>query len=153
MAEAPESSILARMATVAGAKAAYRLFDTGAVTHAAVINPHPRLCLAEAARHPVVLIVHDDTLLDFSGHQALSGAGPIGHGHGTGFMAQSGLAVLPTGEVLGLVHQAIWARPSQNTPTQDLLAVPSESRVWSDTVTAVGPAPDGTRFVSVGDRG
>lgn len=153
MAEAPESSLPARMGTVAGAKAAYRLFDTGAVTHAAVIHPHRRLCLAEAARHPVVLIIHDDTLLDFSGHRALSGTGPIGNGHGTGFMAHSGLAVLPSGEILGLAHQAIWARPSPNTPAQGTPAAPSASRVWSDTVTAVGPAPDGTRFVSVGDRG
>lgn len=137
-----------RLGSVAGAKAAYRLFSTGAVTHETVVAPHRRLCLAEAARHPVVLMVHDDTLLDFSGHAALSGAGRIGNGHGTGFLAHSCLAVLPSGESLGLVHQTIWARPASGRPQ-----TPSESRVWADTVRAIGPTPNGTRFVSVGDRG
>lgn len=148
MAEAPDESIPARMGTVAGAKAAYRLFATGAVTHASVMAPHRRLCLADAAQHPVVLMVHDDTLLDFSGHRSLSGTGRIGNGHGTGLIAHSCLAVLPNGEVLGLVHQAIWARPPKGTPD-----VPSESRVWSDTVMSVGAAPEGGTFISVGDRG
>lgn len=103
--------VMARMGTVAAAKAAYRLFATGAVTHASVMDPHRRLCLAEAAPHPVLLMVHDDTFLDVSGHPSLSGTGRIGHGHGTGFIAHSGLAVLPSGAVLGLVHQAI-CRPS-----------------------------------------
>lgn len=148
MAEAPDESIPARMGTVAGAKAADRLFATGAVTHASVMAPHRRLCLAEAAQHPVVLMVHDDTLLDFSGHPSLSGTGQIGNGHGTGAIAHSCLAVLPSGEVLGLVHQAIWARPPKDTPD-----APSESRVWSDTVRSVGSAPEGVTFISVGDRG
>lgn len=157
MAEAPDESIPTRMGTVAGAKAAYRLFATGAVTHvfatgavthASVMAPHRRLCLAEAAHHPVVLMVHDDTLLDLSGHPSLPETGRLGNGHGTGFIAHSGLAGLPNREVLGLVHQAIWARPPKDTPD-----VPSESRVWSDTVTSVGSAPEEGTFLSVGDRG
>src|SRR5512135_313878 len=158
LADAPEESLSMGLGSVAGAKAAYRLFSTGAVTHGAIVAPHHRLCLAEAARHPVVLMVHDDTddtILDFSGHTALSGAGRIGNGHGTGFMAHSCLAVLPSGVSLGLAHQTIWlahqtiwARPASGTSE-----APSASGVWADTVTAIGPAPDGTRFVSVGDRG
>lgn len=94
LAEAPDESLPMGMGSVAGAKAAYRLFSTGAVTPEAVMAPHRRLCLSEAARHPVVLRVHDDTLLDFSGHTTLSGAGRIGNGHGTGFLAHSCLARL-----------------------------------------------------------
>lgn len=136
------------LGSVAAAKAAYRLFSTGAITHEAVTAPHHRLCRSEAARHPVVLMVHDDTILDFSGHAALSGAGRIGTGHGTGCLAHSCLAVLPSGESLGLAHQTIGARPASGRSE-----APSESGVWADTVRAIGLAPDGTRFVSVGDRG
>ncbi len=148
LAEAPDESLPMGLGSVAGAKAAYRLFSTGAVTPETVMAPHRRLCLAAAARHPVVLMVHDDTILDFSGHAALSGAGRIGHGHGTGFLAHSCLAVLPSGESLGLAHQTIWARPAAGR-----LQAPSESRVWAEAIRAIGPAPQGTRFISVGDRG
>ena len=69
------------------------------------MDPHLAQCRAEAARHPMVLMVHDDTTLDFSTHRRFRGAGRIGNDHGTGFLAHSCLAVLPSGETLGLAHQ------------------------------------------------
>jgi Transposase DNA-binding len=139
IARAPEESLPRQLGSVAGAKAAYRLFDCGAVTREAVMGPPLAQCRAAAARHPVVLMVHDDTTLDFSGHRRLRGAG---------FLAHSCLAVLPAGEILGLVHQTIWARPPKGVarPTR-------EAAVWADTVATIGRPPAGTRFVSVADRG
>jgi hypothetical protein len=46
-------------------------------------------------RHPIVLTVQDDTMLDFSAHHRLQGVGRVGDDHGTGFLAHSCLAVLP----------------------------------------------------------
>jgi hypothetical protein len=69
------------------------------------MDPHLAQCRAEAARRPMVLMVHDDTTFDFSTHRRLRGAGRIGDGHGTPFLAHSCLAVLPSGEMLGLAHQ------------------------------------------------
>jgi hypothetical protein len=109
IARAPDESLPRQLGSLAGAKAAYRLFDCGAVTREAVMDPHLAQCRAEAARHPIVLMVHDDTTLDFSTHRRLQGAGRVGDG--TGFLAHSCLAVLPSGETLGLAHQTIWARP------------------------------------------
>src|SRR5256885_3226782 len=112
------------------------------------VDPHVPQCQAAAARHPIVLMVHDDTILDFSPHRTLKGAGRVGDDRGTGFLAHSCLAVLPSGATLGLAHQTIWARPPKGVTPQT-----RESAVWAETVETIGRPPDGTVFVSVGDRG
>jgi hypothetical protein len=112
------------------------------------MDPHVAHCRAAAARHPIVLMVHDDTILDFSPHRTLKGAGRVGDDRGTGFLAHSCLAVLPSGATLGLAHQTIWARPPKGVTPQT-----RESAVWAETVETIGRPPDGTTFVSVGDRG
>jgi hypothetical protein len=111
-------------------------------------DPHVAQCRAAAARHPIVLMVHDDTILDFSLHRTLKGAGRVGDDRGTGFLAHSCLAVLPSGATLGLAHQTIWARLPKGVTPQT-----RESAVWAETVETIGRPPDGTAFVSVGDRG
>ena len=110
--------------------------------------PHLARCRAAAARHPVVLMVHDDTTLDFSSHRRLRGAGRVGDDRGSGFLAHSCLAVLPSGETLGLAHQSIWARPPNGVSRQT-----RESAVWAATVATIGRPPEGSLFVSVADRG
>jgi hypothetical protein len=81
------------------------------------------------------------TTPDVSAHRSLQGAGRVGDDRGTGFLAHSGLAVLPSGETLGLAHQTIWARQTRG------------SAVWAQTVATIGRPPAGTRFVLVADRG
>ena len=69
IARAPDESLPRQLGSLAGAKAAYRLFDCGAVTREAVMDPHLAQCRAEAARHPIVLMVHgrhDARFLDAS---------------------------------------------------------------------------------------
>src|SRR5512143_2399354 len=148
IARAPDASLPRQLGSVAGAKAAYRLFDCGAVTREAVMGPHLAQSRAAATQHPVVLMVHDDTTLDFSAHRLLRGAGRVGDDRGRGFLAHSCLAVLPSGETLGLAHQRIWARSPKGVPRQT-----RESAVWAETVETIGRPPRGTLFVSVADRG
>ena len=144
----PDESLPRQLGSIGDAKAAYRLFDCGAVTREAVMDPHLAQCRAAAARHPIVLMVQDDTTLDFSTHRRLRSAGRVGDDRGTGFLAHSCLAVLPSGATLGLAHQTIWARPPKGVTPQT-----RESAVWADTVETIGRPPAGTTFVSVGDRG
>jgi hypothetical protein len=148
IARAPDESLPRQLGSVAEAKAGYRLFDCGTVTREAVMQPHLAQCRARAATHPIVLMVHDDTTLDFSLHRTLTGAGSVGNDRGTGFLAHSCLAVLPSGETLGLAHQTIWARPPKGVARQT-----RESAVWAEAVTTIGRPPEGSIFVSVGDRG
>src|SRR4029079_3774193 len=111
IARAPDESLPRQLGSLADTKAGYRLFDCGAVTRKAVMDPHVAECHAAAARHPIVLMVHDDPILDFSPHRTLKGAGRVGNDRGTGVFAHSCLAVLPSGATLGLAHPTIWARP------------------------------------------
>jgi hypothetical protein len=96
-------------------------------------EPRRRIGCSTAARHPILLVVQDDTTLDFSTHRRLQGVGRVGDDHGTGFLAHSCLAVLPSGETLGLAHRTIWARPPKGVtrPTR-------ESAVRADTVATIG---------------
>ena len=114
IARTPDESLPRQLGSIGDTKTAYRLFDCGAVTREAVMDPHLAQCRAAAARHPIVLMVQDDTTLDFSMHHRLQGAGRVGDDHGTGFLAHSCLAVLPSGETLGLAHQTIWSRPPKS---------------------------------------
>jgi hypothetical protein len=97
IARAPDESLPRQLGSLANTKAGYRLFDCGAVTRKAVMDPHVAQGHAEAARHPIVLMVHDDTILDFSPHRTLKGASRVGDDCGTGFLAHSCRAMLASG--------------------------------------------------------
>src|SRR5207302_1164832 len=61
----------------------------------------------------VVLLVHDDTQVDYGYRPATQGLGPIGNGTHRGFLVHTVLALVPRGEserVLGLRHQEAWVR-------------------------------------------
>jgi hypothetical protein len=134
----------------------YRLCDRQEATLAAVQGPHWEQTRRAMARHPLVLILHDTTELDFSGHRALRGAGPIGEGHGRGFLQHNSLAVLPGGRhVLGLAYQQFQARqpapPGESTYQRKRR--PRESDLWTNGFLAAGPPPAGCCWVDVCDRG
>src|SRR3954468_18492611 len=139
IARVPDESLPRQLGSLANTQAGDRLFDCGAVTRTAVMDPpvmdppvmdpHVAPCRAAAARPPTVLMVQDDTILDFSPHRTLKGAGRVGDDRGTGVLAHSCLAVLPSGATLGLAHQTIWARPPKGVTPQT-----RESAVWAETV-------------------
>src|SRR4051795_13343995 len=58
IARAPDESLPRQLGSLANTQAGDRLFDCGAVTRTAVMDPHVAPCRAEAARHPIVLMVH-----------------------------------------------------------------------------------------------
>src|SRR3954451_5195192 len=98
IARAPDESLPRQLGSLANTKAGYRLCDCGAIPRTAVMDPHVAQGRAAAARHPIVLMVHDDTILDVSPHRTLKGAGRVGDDRGTGFLAHSWpTAVWPCG--------------------------------------------------------
>jgi hypothetical protein len=129
--------------------AAYRLFKADEVSHQAVRATHLRLTHARMAQHPgdVVLVAHDDTLLDYSGLQA--DLGPIGNGNGKGFLCHNSLAITPAREVLGLAWQVLYCHP----PRGGKRARPGPAgRLWRDAGAALPAAPAGKRYVHLADR-
>ena len=81
--------------------ALYYLMDCDTVTPASVLAPHRELTLRKmAAQAGKVLVLHDTTELDFSGHKSRRG-----------WLCHHALVVSPqTREVLGLVGQILQAR-------------------------------------------
>ena len=94
-----------------GLRGFYRLCNGAQAGLAAVMRPHWEQTRRAMRRQPVVLVLHDTTELDFSGHPSLAGAGQIGNERGRGFLQHNSLAVLPgSREVLGLAYQQFQAR-------------------------------------------
>src|SRR5450631_4606830 len=73
----------------------YRLCDQSQASLAAVQEPHWHQTRQTMGQHPLVLILHDTTELDFSSHWKLTGAGQIGNEKGKGFLQHNSLAILP----------------------------------------------------------
>jgi hypothetical protein len=139
-----------------GLRAFYRLCDQEAVTLATVQQPHWQQTRRAMGGHPLVLILHDTTELDFTSHKALQGTGPIGDGRGRGFLQHNSLAVLPRPrQVLGLAYQQ-W-RLRQPAPADDHSSRRKrrqrESLLWLEGIRAAGRPPAGCCWVDVGDRG
>lgn len=139
-----------------GLRAFYRLCDQETVTLATVQQPHWQQTRQAMGQHPLVLILHDTTELDFTSHTALQGTGPIGDGRGRGFFQHNSLAVLPQPrQVLGLAYQQ-W-RLRQPAPADDHSSRRKqrerESLLWLEGIGAAGRPPEGCCWVDVGDRG
>jgi hypothetical protein len=144
-------------------KAAYRLVRADGVTHDAISRPVWQQTRQQVEQEPaVVVLVHDDTDVDYGYHPAISGLGPIGNGTHRGFLVHTVLALVPRGEserVLGLLHQEAWVR--QNAPrkadgskerSRERSQRPRESEAWTRAVEQVGSPPPGQVWIHVGDR-
>jgi hypothetical protein len=133
----------------------YRLCDQAEATLAAVQQPHWQQTRRAMAEVPLVLILHDTTVLDFTAHPALQGAGPIGDGNGRGFLQHNSLAVVPEPrQVLGLTYQQWRVRqpaPPEETSYQRKRRE-RESDLWTRGIHAAGPAPADCCWVDVADR-
>ena len=152
-------SLPRQMASWAELKAAYRLFDRPQASHAALTAPHRQATRQSAeAERGVVLFIQDTTELDFTAHPATQGLGSIGNGDQRGFLVHSCLAMRPDPSarpVLGLADQQVWVRTEsglRHQPRRQRLARSKQSDVWTNSLAAIGPAPEDAVWVSVGDR-
>jgi len=140
-------------------RACLNLFDAPEATHQRIFAAHRDAVLKHLATvtRPVLLI-HDTTVLDYSGHTTLEDEnGPVGNGGGRGWLAHHTLAVDPADRtVFGLVGQILHVRRavgrSESTAAKrDRLS--RESRLWLQGIEGVGPNPEGTCRIDVADRG
>lgn len=134
-----------------------RLMNRPETTHAAVLAPHFRKTRAKMeACNGVTLILHDTTVLDYSGLHAVKLA-KVGNGLGRGYLCHNSLAVDPQRrEVFGLVSQILHQRVSRGKKepvARKRKRASRESRLWSRAVQDL-PAPlAGKRYIDVADRG
>ena len=159
IAKQPGQSLPERFDKRSDYNAALRLFDHPQVTHDAVLAPHQEATLNSIDQHPgTVLILHDATLLDFSGHTTLhDDLGPIGNGGGRGWIAHQSLAVDPNNRhVFGLVSQILHVRqpvPKNESVAQKRDRRSRESRLWTHALQVIGPSAASAHHVDVADRG
>ncbi len=153
----PQGSIPQQAGTWAATKASYRLLNEEKVSFEALGGAHWELTRAAAGQRQVVLMIQDTTELDYTAHPLVEGLGPIGNGGGQGMLLHNTLALDPhgPGEALGLAHQILFLRqpvPPDETATQRKNR-DRESRIWGQSVEAVGSPPADSQWVHVCDRG
>jgi hypothetical protein len=134
-----------------------RLMNRRETTHESVLKPHYQRTREKMEAHAgVVLILHDTTVLDYSGRKTLS-LSALGNGHGSGYLCHNSLAVDPENrDVFGLVSQILHQRVAvgkKEGVKKKRQRKTRESRLWSNAVKASPLAPEGKHWVDVCDRG
>jgi hypothetical protein len=139
-------------------KGFYRLMEQEAVTHEAVLASHRAETYRRMQAYPgVVLILHDTTVLDYSGLTEIEELGQVGDGHGRGYYAHNSLAVAAdTRWVFGLAAQTLHTRrrvPKGEKKEDRRQRSDRESRLWKKGSSSIPAAPAGQLWVDVADRG
>jgi hypothetical protein len=143
MAQRPERSLPQQTQSWGELKGAYRFLNNRRVEPARIGRAHQQLTREACPSQAVVLCVQDDS--------DLCAAKIDSEQH----VMHSTLAVLPSGEVLGLLQQRFFARveqPEKETRKQRAGRW-RESDVWQEAVEEIGASPSPCRFVHVADRG
>jgi Transposase DNA-binding/Transposase Tn5 dimerisation domain len=140
-------------------KAAYRFFANDDIEPQDCLSSHIESTYSRLDKVPLVLAVQDTTEVDWTGHPATKGLGPLGHTACQGLHVHSTLAFTPERVPLGLLAQHVWARAPDDVGKRkrrkQLPISQKESQKWLTSLDAVFSARDWcahTRFVSVGDR-
>lgn len=155
----PMASIPQACGSWAAIKATYRFFDHESTTMQRLLEPHRTATVERMRREPVVLIVQDTTSLNYTGHPAMQGIGPIGSSADgpKGLLLHNTMAFRPDGLALGLLDVQCWNRKKfgvkkqrQKKPIAD-----KESGKWLKPLVVVEQAArrcQNSRLVTVCDR-
>ena len=134
-------------------KATYRLLDMDQVTLQSVTGPHRKRI---AQRGGTQLILSDTCHIDFGAGRQVRGAGPVGPGNSVGFLLHSALAYNAKDKsILGVAGQIAHTRKKdkKTKPSKESERGKqwSESRLWTDLFTQVGPSTDEVHYIHVCD--
>ena len=154
MLESPERSLPQQNATWSDLKAAYRLFDSEQVTFESVCSPHwQQTRQTKPGRY---LLISDTTDINRYTHQATTDLGMLGDGKGRGVQLHSSLIYNSEEQLIeGVAGSVLYYRshvPKNETRMQRLRRV-RESELWGNLVAELGPAPEGSHWIHVFDRG
>src|SRR5512142_3078289 len=140
-------------------KGAYRFLENEDIEPSAIRQPHHQATLQRVRAHRVVLAVQDTSALNYSRHPATAGLGPIGsHSSQTiGLLLHSTLAVTPSGQPLGFLHNAVRARSKRGLvrDRHQRKLVAKERYKWVESLKAcqaLAPLCPETLLVNVTDR-
>jgi hypothetical protein len=159
LAQHPTAALPEACGTDARRKAAYRFFAHDDIAPQDVLASHIESTYSRLAQVPLGLAVQDTTAVDWTGHPATTGLGPLGHTACQGLHVHSTLAFTPARLPLGLLAQPVWARApddiGKRKRRKQLPMDQTESQQWLTSLAAVRSAPawcPEPRWVSMGDR-
>lgn len=141
----------------AEAKGAYRFLENDRIDPSTIRQAHQQATLERVKAHPVVLAVQDTTTLNYSTHPKTQGLGPLGS-HSPkiiGLLLHSTLAITPTGQPLGFLHNAIRARRGVTVHRHQRKLADKESYKWVESLAAcqkLAPSCPETLLVNIADR-
>ena len=154
MLDCPEESLVTQNSGWADAKAAYRLFDTDAVTFDAVAEQHWKQTRQTAPGR--YLLISDTTDIDHSKRKKTTGMGILGNGNGRGIQLHSCLVYNCNEKLIeGVAGGLLYYRKAvpKNEKRKARLRRKRESELWGDLVQKVGVAPEDCQWIHVFDRG
>lgn len=158
-AQRPSAPIPEACVNAAEAKAAYRFVENDRLEPSAIRRAHHQATLQRVAAHPVVLAIQDTTALNYSTHPKTAGLGLLGsHSPKTvGLFLHSTLAVTPSGQPLGFLHNALRARHRRGLAAQrhQRPLADKESHKWVESLQAcqqLAPRCPRTQLVNLTDR-
>ena len=157
MALNPEKSLPKALEDWAQTKAAYRFLSNENVTREKLLKPHIAQTALRGKEQGVILTIQDTTYLNFSDHKATEGLGWIGRTEVLqGLVVHSTLAVGGEDrEVLGLLHQEVWAREepmAKDEKSRDRRNRPRESERWVRGIAAVDRLSLKRHVIAIFDR-
>ena len=159
LAAKPSHSIPAACGGWAETQAAYRFFDNPKVSVEKILHPHQSATHQRIANHPLVILLHDTTELDYTRHPHTEGLGPLANDPCRGMLLHATLAVTPQRQALGVLQATFWVRdqkdPNKTKRRKQEPIQNKESYRWVESyrlATQVATQTPQTRMVSVSDR-
>lgn len=153
----PTASIPQACGDWAGAKGAYRFWDSPRVTPEAIRQASQQSTVERMEAEETILAVQDTTDLDFTHHPAKQGVGPVDHPAHRGLKVHTVFGVSTQGVPLGVIHQQVWARDpeevgkSQQRRKKEIKD--KESQRWLTSQAATEEViPKGRRIITIADR-
>ena len=156
-AQQPTAAIPQACGPGAGSKGAYRFFENEAIEPHTIRAAHHQATLARVREQPIALCLQDTSTLNYSTHPQTQGLGPIGSRRGkiVGLLLHSTLAVTPSGQPLGLLHNAVRARDPKAAGAKkfNTRLTPKELRRLADRMVASKDPEEVARLKKALERG
>lgn len=150
----PSASIPERFSLQKEIKGCYRFLNNKTLSHSMLQQQHYENSLDEARlASGRVLFIQDGSELIYN-RLNWTELGPTADSSGNGIMFHSCLAVKCEDgkpQIIGLSGQKAWIRQEGGADAK--IQREKESQVWQEMIELIGPAPEGRKWTTVGDRG
>ncbi|MCU0551476.1 MAG: IS4 family transposase [Leptolyngbya sp. Prado105] len=153
LAAQPNASVPQAMRDEAAVQGVYDFWSNRRVQPEEIVAAHARRTVERMAEHATILAIQDTTELDYSTHRSTVGLGPISNPKARGLKVHTVLAATAEGVPLGVLHQTVWARPSNRAIAKHRNIEEKESHRWLESLELTqNLMPPETKVVTIADR-